>query len=246
MKKLIVAGILALALPAVSQAQTGFKFGVKGGLNITTLSGNDLTWLEYEERFVRTSKFRPGGHAGATFSLGFGRHGNSSLTFDLLFSMKGANYSYEQNYYENETDTVTTHLEVKESVTRFCMDLPILYRYRANMGLYGEAGIFISVAAATKFNSDDPRYASTNDFNYLDIEESQYRPLDIGFTAGAGWISKGGFGIGVRGFMGLLDQYETYSNPLFIGIGAPSGRTVNLGFQFSLMYYFGWDQRSRR
>ena len=229
-------------------AQSGFKLGVKGGLNLTTMVGNDQTWLEYDEGFARQSKFRAGGHAGATFSLGFGRHGNASLTFDVLFSMKGGNYYYDQYYFADVDDTVTTHLEVRESVTRFCLDVPILFRYRANMGLYGEAGIFISVAALTLYNTDDPRYTaySTDDYDYLDIETTQYKPLDVGFTAGAGWISSGGFGIGLRGFMGLLDQYEPYGSPLLIGVGAPSGRTVNMGMQLSLMYYFGWDKRSRR
>jgi hypothetical protein len=215
-------------------------------LNVTTLTGNDLTWLEYDEGFVRQPQYRLGGHAGLGMSLGFGRHGNSSLAIDVLFSMKGANYFYDQYYYANETDTVTTHLEVRESVTRLCVDVPIVYRYRANMGLYGEAGIYVSFAAATIFKSDEPRY-SDPDFDYLAIEESQYKPLDIGFTAGAGWIGEGGFGVGLRAFMGMLDQYDTYGDFFgVLGLAAPSGRTVNFGYQLSGMYYFNWYSRGGR
>lgn len=245
MYKYILLPALSLALLNEGMAQSGFKLGLKGGLNVTTMTGNDVTWLEREEGFVRQPKLRPGAHVGPTFNLGFGRHGNASLTFDVLFSMKGSNYYYDQYYYENDDDTVTTKLEVKESVTRLGVDVPILFRYRTDFGLYGEAGLFLSIMPVTLFKTDDPRYveASTTEFDYVDIEEGLYRPFDFGFNVGAGWISKGGFGIGLRGFMGMLDQYETYG---FVGLITPSGRTVNVGAQLSLMYHFGWDSKRRR
>lgn len=242
MRKLILLPVLLLVLANTGMAQAGFKFGLKTGLNITSMTGTDVTWLEWNETFVREPHFKLGAHVGPSFSLGFGRHGNSSLTFDVLFSMKGATYTYKDSYFKYDGDTVATEIDAKESLTRLCVDVPILFRYRANMGLYGEAGIYLSVAASTQFASDDPRSEDL----YEEIEETQYKPLDIGATAGLGWISEGGVGIGFRAFMGFLDQYQTWDDPLSVIDPGDLGRTTNYGFQLSGMYYFGWDKRRRR
>lgn len=236
--------LLAVLLPGAMNAQRGFKFGLKAGLNLTTMPTTDRSWLEINEGFVRTPKYKAGAHVGPTISLGFGRHGNASLVTDLLFSMKGGTYVYE-DYYTLGNDTVAKKYDHKETVTRLCIDWPILFRYRLNMGVYGEAGIYTSIAAATKFSTDDSRYDTDELYNYVDIEESQYIPLDVGFTFGAGWISKGGFGLGLRGFMGMMDQYNTYT--LFVNsLTKPSGRTINMGLQFGATYYFGWESKRRR
>ncbi|MBK9195647.1 MAG: PorT family protein [Flavobacteriales bacterium] len=242
MRRSIFLTALAMAAASSAIAQDGFKFGLKTGLNVTTFNGNDNTWLEREEGFVRESTFKPGAHVGVSMNLGFGRHGNSSLTADVLFSMKGSGYKYNDYYFVNETDTVAKQIDVKESVTRLCVDVPILYRYRTNFGLYGEAGIYISIAVGTSLSNDDPRATDL----YMEIEEAQYKPLDLGFTAGAGWISDGGLGLGVRGFTGFLDQYETWDDPLDQFDLGDVGQTWNFGFQLSGMYYFGWGGRSRR
>lgn len=233
--------LLALLLPGAMNAQRGFKFGVKAGVNLTTMPTTDLRFLEYENGIVKKNKFKAGGHLGATMNLGFGRHGNSSLTADLLFSVKGGAYRYD-DYDAVGSDTVATKIDVNESVTRLAIELPVLYRYRLNMGLYGEAGIFISAAPATIFTTDDPRYDDTA----INYEEKQYKMLDIGLTGGVGWIGKGGFGAGVRGFMGFLDQYDTYTGALVYSFTIPTGRTVNTGAMLSGMYYFGWASKRRR
>ncbi len=235
MKKIIAASMLAMAVPAVSQAQEGFKFGIKAGLNMFTVISSDEMYYEEANGTLADQGFKLGPHAGVGLHLGFGRHGNSSLLVDALFSMKGHTSKYTYNDVDANGDSY--QVDAKEVVTRMCLDVPIMFRFRANWGMYSEIGLYTSFALATTIRNDDPYM----DAFYLAVEEESYRPLDLGILAGAGWISNGGIGIGLRGSVGFLDQYKKWDNPNDPFDLSDAGMTWNFGVQLCGMYYFGWD-----
>ena len=78
MKKIILSLALLAGFASTASAQTGVRYGIKGGYNLATFSGPDSKSSEYK------SGFSAGGF------LNFGVADIISIQPELLYSQKGA------------------------------------------------------------------------------------------------------------------------------------------------------------
>ncbi|MFT2009246.1 porin family protein [Pontibacter sp. 13R65] len=184
MKKLFLVCSILFATATLAQAQTA-KFGIRGGANISNLSGD----LQNEDLF----KNKIGFHAGAT--LNFGIVGDFfSIQPELLYSVKGFKYD----------EKVPVLLGVgnpgyrEGHVNYNYLDLPILARIKAGP-LYFEAGP--QVAYLIGVNNQVKTYSSNGT---LVSESSSQRSkeglsdFEAGYAAGIGFASNNGISFGLR------------------------------------------------
>ena len=124
MKKIILSlAIVAFATLGVS-AQV--NFGVKGGLNISTLRGND----------VQASKSLVGGYGGFLANIPISTM--FSLQPEVLYSLEGAR--------EEGVGNPKTLLNY--------INIPVMLKYSDPSGFYGELGPQIGILASAKFQED--------------------------------------------------------------------------------------------
>lgn len=132
MKKLAIILVLLLATSAFAQ---GLTFGVKGGINYATLSGDDVVDAEWKLGFA----------AGAVAA--FDVMDMLVIQGEVLYSMKGAEY-------EGDISTDLTYIEI-----------PVLLKYTIpmegmiapNLFIGPSIGIILSAEAADEDIKDDTK-----------------------------------------------------------------------------------------
>lgn len=142
MKKIILSLGLLVGMAGAANAQTGITFGVKGGINYSTLTGDDVTGAES----------KVGLQAGALAN--FGLSDLISIQPEVLYSQKGAQS-------EDDSDS-----KLKLNY----IDVPVLVKVNAD-GLFFEGGPqvgFLAGAKSTDGNTDvDVKEGyNTVDFGY--------------------------------------------------------------------------------
>lgn len=111
---------------------------------------------------------------------------NSSIYAGILFSLQGSSYEETGDVFQNEG--------YSGKVTLGYISIPILYNYRWDSGLYGEAGIqpgFL-VSAKDKYNGGES-------YDYSDYINS----FDFGIPVGAGFWINDMISVGARAVFGL-------------------------------------------
>ncbi|MBW7468349.1 hypothetical protein ABID22_002688 [Pontibacter aydingkolensis] len=216
MKKLLFVFVFALASISFAQAQS---FGIRGGANISNLSGD----LRDEDRFENKVGF----HAGAT--LNFGIAGDFfSIQPELLYSNKGFKNSDEVY------TTLTLQQRRREGKVNYnYLDLPILAKIKAGP-LYFEAGpqasYLLSVNNETKtYDSNGTLITSTRD----EKSKEGLTDLELGYAAGIGLAAKNGISFGVRYNGSFTDFAKDAPNDYFDGDLANARHStimVTLGF----------------
>lgn len=126
MKKLILSA--AVAFLAISGAQAQTAFGLKGGLNVSNLSGSSVDNSDAKSLF--------GGNAGFFASIPASK--NLYVLPEVSFSLEGAKLK------SSDTDLKLNYVNI-----------PVLLRYVTNSGFFVEAGpqLGILTSAKTKFGS---------------------------------------------------------------------------------------------
>lgn len=179
MKKLIIALVFVLSGVSFAQAQS---FGVRGGANISNLSGD----LRNEERFENKVGF----HAGAILNFGI-VDDFFSIQPELLYSVKGFKNS-------DEEFTLLGQTRRREGKVNYnYLDLPILAKIKAGP-LYFEAGpqasYLLSVNNETKTYINNSLQSTTRD----ERSKEGITDLEVGYAAGIGLASRNGISFGVR------------------------------------------------
>lgn len=108
---------------------------------------------------------------------------NSSFNAGIGWSRQGANYK-DPDY----SGTVKTSY----------INIPILYTYKGNSGLYGEIGLQPSFLLTAK-----DKGKLTTGFEYNEDYKSSMNKFDLGIAGGTGYMFKNGFGIGARVIYGI-------------------------------------------
>lgn len=106
---------------------------------------------------------------------------NSSFTAGLGFSLQGGGYREEETGFSGDLQLGY-------------INLPLIYTYTSNKGLYGEIGLqpAYNIIAKDKYGGESYDFKDgVNDF-------------DLGVPVGVGYQFKNGLCIGVRGTFGLL------------------------------------------
>lgn len=185
MKKQIA--ILATFIAAVAAAPSvhaqGIRIGVKGGANLSNLSGDLVNEDRYENKF--------GFHGGLMLNIGLVDDGFLSVQPEVLFSQKGFSYA------DDEFTIGGNRIKYDGDVTYNYIDVPVLLKVKAG-SVYFEAGPQYSYLLKIKndFKVTSNGNPVTQVSNTEDLDDANRN--EIGYAAGLGYQSEGGLMLGLR------------------------------------------------
>jgi hypothetical protein len=219
MKKIILSLAVLTGFASAANAQTGVKYGIKGGFNGATFSGTDSKGSEYKAGF-----------AAGVFA-NFGITDQVSIQPEVLFSQKGASVDNFQGVGANTLKSTLSYI-----------DVPILARINTGQdgkGLFFEIGPQGSLAVSNR----DFIQANGNKFNE-NTTLNDINKVTIGYVGGIGYQITSGLSLGVR-YTG--DFSQTYKDGPSTTLKAASGNSFlanspnvhNSVFQFQVGYAFG-------
>jgi opacity protein-like surface antigen len=201
MKKAILSLALLAGAAGVANAQTGVKYGLKGGFNGSTFSGADSKGSEYKAGFA----------AGAF--LNFGLSDNFSIQPEVLYSQKGASVD----------NFLGTNNTIKQTLGY--LDVPIMFRY--NIGEDGK-GFFVEAGPQGSFVLHQRTFEE--DGSGKEISGSRTTSTDglnkvvVGYVGGLGYQITSGLQLGLR-YTGDFSQIYKQEN------GAPNVHNSVFQFQ---------------
>ncbi|MGI4742324.1 MAG: porin family protein [Janthinobacterium lividum] len=220
MKKTILSLAILAGFTGAAHAQTGVKYGLKGGFSTSTFSGEDSKGTNYKVGF----------NAGAF--LNFGITDNFSVQPEFLYSQKGAAIK-DYPYLAGTTAGVPVYnTNGKLKSTLGYLDVPIMFRYNIGedgKGFYVEAGpqgsFLLHQRTFTENGSGDEisgtRTTGTDGLN----------KVLISYAGGVGYQITSGLGLNLRYTGDFARVYKKDNNI------APN--VHNSVFQFQVGYAFG-------
>ncbi|WP_462317609.1 porin family protein [Marinilabilia sp.] len=177
-KALFIVAVMLLSISTVSVAQV--KFGVKAGVNIANVSGDDAENMD--------SRLAPVFGVFANVAL------SESLSFqpELLYSMKGAKESMSMEGMDIESTAKLSYI-----------DIPLMLKYNISGGFNLQAGPQLGLLL-----SADNEMEAGGESETMDIKD-ELKGMDFGFNIGAGY-DFGSLGVDVRYNLGLsnIADYE--------------------------------------
>ncbi len=161
-------------------------FGVKGGVNLATITGDGTDNLD----------FRAAGHAGIVFEIGFGE--KLALQPEVLFSMQGAK---EEATILGQTFESRTNLDY--------INVPILFKFYPvkgfHVGLGPQFGFLLSAKSKIDGQGEEDLDELMND---VDIALA----LNLGFKTESGFGVFGRYNLGVVDIFDIEDASEANQN----------------------------------
>ena len=220
MKKIIFSLALLAGFASTSSAQTGVRYGIKGGYNLATFSGPDSKSSEYK------SGFSAGGF------LNFGVADIISIQPELLYSQKGASIANFQG----------TDARFKSTIGY--LDVPIMVR--VNTGDNGQ-GLFFELGPQGSFvlhNRDFTQTGNTRTQVTDNTSTDDLNKVVLGYAAGLGYQLTSGLSLGLR-YTGDFSQVykdgasKNYTSALYTNGNGKNPNVHNSVFQFQVGYSFG-------
>jgi len=206
MKKLLLcAAIAVFGLWNVNAQEV--KFGVKAGLNLASISGDDT------EDFDGRTSFHFGGVAEIKITDKF------SFQPELLYSAQGANSTYEDQF---EKEEVTLKLDY--------INLPLMAKYYVAEGFSIEAGPQIGFLMNSEVDYDyiDKESPEFNESGTEDLKDVT-KGIDFGLNIGLGYKMNTGLNFGARYNLGLSNIND---DPDYSGKNQNSVIQVSVGYMF--------------
>ena len=179
-KSILLIGIALLSMSGLS-AQEYVKFGIKGGINSSTFSGDGFG--DFDNPNSRTS-FNLGLLAEIPVSDKF------SVQPEVLYSGQGYDIASR-----NDANDVEYQLDY--------INVPILAKYYLIEGLSIEAGPQIGFLVNSEIDSNP-----SGDSGDISLDEDQFNKVDISLGLGASYKFRGGFFVNARYNYGLSDVYD--------------------------------------
>ncbi len=219
MKKIILPLALLAGVVGTAHAQTGIKYGVKGGYNLATFSGKDSHGIEYK------SGFTAGGFAN------FGIADNISIQPEVLFSQKGASIDNFQGRSDTRFKTTLSYI-----------DVPVLFRL--NTGEDGK-GLFFELGPQASFlvrNRDFTQTGNTSTQSNENTNSADMNKTVIAYVGGVGYQLTSGLSLGVRYTGDFSQVYKQNASANYPGKVYGSGQNPNVHnsvFQLQAGYAFG-------
>ncbi|MGS0747092.1 porin family protein [Halpernia sp. GG3] len=210
MKKLVLAA--AVAVSSLTFAQ---QFGIKGGMNVSSLS---------KDSSLSDQSSKIGFNAGVFVNASLGSQ--FSIQPELIYTQYGSKSNYNQNVLttngvESQRFSSATHLDY--------IALPVMFQYNATPNFYLEAGpeFGLNVSAKDKVKNETTNNTVGESNNYSD----NINKFNLGIGLGAGYYFTPMFGLTARYVAGVTD----------IAKNRPSGSSSvrNNVFQVGLAYKFG-------
>ncbi|KFF12058.1 PorT family protein [Chryseobacterium soli] len=198
MKKLILglavtASSLAFAQTTPTSSSNPVTFGVKGGMNVSSLSnGADLS----------DSKSKIGFNAGvfANIPLASSFSVQPEVIYNDLGSKVTREFSAAGNTYKADYSRNLGYIAV-----------PVMFQYNALPNLYLEAGpeFGFLVSAKDKFKSSTN--GNTNSSQTASLNKDDFNTFNLGIGIGAGYYFTQNLGLTVRYTAGVTDIYKDNS-----------------------------------
>ncbi len=227
MKKALLSLALFAGVASAAHAQTGIKYGVKGGFNLSSYTGGG--------DIGTSTGFKPGFAAGVL--VNFGMTDNTSVQIEGLFSQKGAFIDNAQYVNSNAQYNGQQYRS-----TLSYIDVPVLFK--VNTGDDGKGFFFnlgpqasFAVGAREFFRPQGAGAGSPNEVN-INRGRGGLVPVGIGYVGGIGYQITSGLGLEAR-------YTGDFSNVYKDGFGsgnAPLRGDNNFHngvFQFQVHYLFG-------
>lgn len=177
MKKLIFVALLALiSITTFSQA----KFGVKAGLNVANLTGDDTDDVDA----------RISGVFGVFAKVSI----SETIAFqpEVLYSMQGATGS---EVYEGTNVDVTMKLDY--------INIPLMMKFYVADGFSFNAGPQVGFLASAKAKAEAQGVSAEEDI------KDQLKGIDFGLNFGVGYDLPMGLGVDLRYNLGLSNVFDT-------------------------------------
>lgn len=205
MKKLFLGA--AVAMSSLTFAQ---QFGVKGGLNVSSLT---------KEAGLDDQGSKVGFNAGAFVNIPVASQ--FSIQPEILYSQYGDKFDWTEN---GTTYSYARHLDY--------ITMPVMFQYNATPSFYLEAGPEFGVLVSAKNKLKNENNASSTSWgDYKD----RLNGFNIGVGLGAGYYFTPNLGINARYVAGLNDVSKNQT----IGSLTYDDNTKNNVFQVGLTYKFG-------
>ncbi|WP_072039029.1 porin family protein [Flavihumibacter solisilvae] len=141
MKKLFLVLVCSAALVS---AKAQVEFGVKGGMNVSTVGGEDSDGL----------RGKPGFHLGGLVRIPITQQ--FKIQPELVFSTQGA---ITENTYEGERIRYNFNY----------LNIPAMFQYHTDFGLYGETGPQLGFMLSAKTKHDGDSHDIKDSRNVLDF-----------------------------------------------------------------------------
>ena len=206
MKKLVLGA--ALAVSSLTFAQ---QFGIKGGMNVSSLS-NDAG--------LEDSSSKIGFNAGVFLNAPLAA--NFSIQPEVLYNNLGSKVTLTDFDINNDNYTAeyARHLDY--------ISVPVMFQYNATPSFYLEAGPQFSFLLDARDKYKSTKNGSTTDSETRDRNKDAFNTFDFGLGLGAGYCITPKLGINARYNAGFTDIYKENN-----------GDSVkNNNFQVGLAYKF--------
>ncbi|MEC5158158.1 porin family protein [Chryseobacterium sp. MP_3.2] len=183
MKKLILGAAVAMSSLAFAQ-----QFGVKAGMNVSSLS---------TEEGLSDQGSKIGFNAGVFMNAPIAT--NFSIQPELLYSQMGEKY--------NQTIAGTTYARSRHLDY---IALPVMFQYNATPAFYLEAGpeLGLLVSAKNKYTNESANDTLAESDNYKD----NLNGFNVGLGLGAGYYFTPQIGVTARYVAGLTDIFKDGQN----------------------------------
>lgn len=228
MKKVLLSLGLLAGFAGAANAQTGIKYGVKGGFNLSSYTGGG--------DIGSNTGFKPGFAAGVL--VNFGTSDNTSIQIEGLYSQKGA--FIDQANYTGAPLSQYNGQQYRSTLSY--IDVPVLFKVNTGdegKGIFFELGPQASFAVgAREFFRPQGAKAGSDQEQSVFTGRDRLVPVGIGYVGGIGYQLTSGLGLGVR-------YTGDFSNVYKDGFGSGSAplrgdnNFHNGVFQFQVHYLFG-------
>ncbi len=198
MKNLLLIAIISLLSIGGVQAQEFFNFGVKGGVNFATLTGDDADELD--------AKMKTGFHLGVLAEIMISD--KFGIQPEVLYSSQGAKSDME--FFEEIGGNVNVDIKLDY------IAVPVMLKYFVAPGFSLEAGPQFSFLTKSEIEAEFQGETETEDIK--DDTES----FDLGAAVGLGYGLPQGFLVQARYVMGFSDVYtdsDTRNSVIQLSVG---------------------------
>ena len=211
-KLLIITAIFLFGFTSV-KAQEEVQFGVKGGLNLSTIS-TDSDFISFDSKAC----IQFGIVAEIPISESF------SFQPEILYDCLGADYEFD-DIFDLPTETTKAAADYSGTIKLSYLNIPLMAKYYVAEGFSLEAGPQVGFLLSAK-----DEYEYPGDSGEDDIKE-HVKGIDFGINIGLGYKLEGGFNFGARYNLGLTDAND---NPEELG----DIYLKNRAFQVFVGYFF--------
>ncbi len=205
MKKLFLGA--AIAMSSLTFAQ---QFGVKGGMNVSSLS-DDATLSDQESKI--------GFNAGVFMNAPLAE--NFSIQPEVLYNDLGSKVT-------RSTEILGNTYSADYSRNLGYISVPVMFQYNATPGFYLEAGPQFGFLVSAKDKFKNSTNGSTDNATIVALDKDNFNTFDFGIGLGAGYYFTPNLGLTARYTAGLSDIMKDN----------PGDSVKNNVFQVGLAYKF--------